>query len=138
MAQAHRRSCSCRGTVHRLILGRLSLSKFSARGFWESAMSVTRLFEIIASFMICSLLSGVCLGTERSDAVVDAVITGPDTQSAGIWRTKSQLVFDPAERTLIRRMYMVWDPMPERDLDFVWIPDSLRADKDGKVNGVGR
>ena len=101
-------------------------------------MSVTRLFEIIASFMICSLLSGACFGTERSDVVLDAVIAGPDTQSAGIWRTKSQLVFDPAERTLIRRMYMVWDPMPERDLDFVWIPDSLRGDKDGKVNGVGR
>ena len=28
--------------------------------------------------------------------------------------------------------------MPERDLDFVWIPSALRDDEEGKVNGVGR
>ena len=96
------------------------------------------LFETVSLFALCVFLSGACFGAERSDVAVDAVIAAPPAHSAGIWRTKSQPVFDPAERTLIRRMYMVWDPMPERDLDFVWIPSALRDDEEGKVNGVGR
>ena len=95
-------------------------------------------FETVSLFALCVFLSGACFGAERSDVAIDAVIAAPPAHSAGIWRTKSQPVFDPAERTLIRRMYMVWDPMPERGLDFVWIPSALRDDKEGKVNGVGR
>ncbi len=34
-------------------------------------------------------------------------------------------------------MYTVWDPMPSRELDFVWVPKSVRDDKEGKINGVG-
>src|SRR5262249_28227036 len=74
----------------------------------------------------------------RNDLVGDPVIAGPLWLEAGTWRTRTQQVFDPAERTLIRRMYVVWDPAPSRNLDFVWIADSLRDDREGKVNGQGR
>ena len=92
----------------------------------------------MAVAVVCGALSRACFGAEHSDIAADAVIALPPAHSAGVWRTKSQPVFDPAERTLIRRMYVVWDSMPERDLDFVWIPNSLRDDREGKVNGVGR
>jgi hypothetical protein len=105
----------------------------------KSAKSSVKLAGLsIAGFALCGLLSAASFAAERADVVIDPVIAGPPAFAAGVWRTKSQSVFDPAERMLIRRMYMVWDPMPSRDLDFVWIPSSVRDDKEGKVNGVGR
>jgi hypothetical protein len=46
-------------------------------------------------------------------------------------------VFDPANRTLLRRTYTIWDPEPSRDLDFVWMPDNPGAKRAGKINGNG-
>jgi hypothetical protein len=77
-------------------------------------------------------------GAGRDDAAIDPEIAGPLLAEPGIWRTKTQQVFDPVERTLLRRMYMVWDTAPSRNLDFVWTPDVLRDDQEGKVNGQGR
>jgi hypothetical protein len=82
-------------------------------------------------------LSVASFGASRDDAVTDPEIAGPAAAETGVWRTKTQSVFDPSERTLVRRMYMVWDPAPSRDLDFVWIPNSFRDDTEGKVNGIG-
>ena len=68
----------------------------------------------------------------------DPKIAGRLSAETGAWRTKTQQVFDPVERTLIRRLYTVWDPEPSRDLDFVWVPDTLADDSEGAVNGQGR
>jgi hypothetical protein len=74
----------------------------------------------------------------RDDAIADREVAGPPAVEVGIWRTRAQAVFDPVERTLIRRLYTVWDPMPARNVDFVWIPRSVSDDRGGKINGVGR
>src|SRR5262249_52865716 len=70
--------------------------------------------------------------------VVDREIAGPPSAEPGEWRTRTQSVFDPAQRALLRRMYTVWDPAPSRNLDFVWIADSLADDQEGRVTGKGR
>jgi hypothetical protein len=93
---------------------------------------------MLAGLTISGILSVTSFGAGRDDVAIDPEIAGPSAAEPGVWRTKTQSVFDPVERTLLRRMYTVWDPAPSRDLDFVWIADSLRDDKDGKINGVGR
>jgi hypothetical protein len=92
----------------------------------------------IAALALYAFLPFESYGAERPDVVPDPIIAGAPTLTPGVWRTRTQSVFDPIERTLIRRMYMVWDPQPSRDLDFVWIPASVRDDTEGKINGVGR
>jgi hypothetical protein len=69
---------------------------------------------------------------------IDGDIAGPPAADAGVWRTRAQTLFDPVDRTLTRRLYTVWDSRPERDVDFVWIPRSVRDDTEGKINGIGR
>jgi hypothetical protein len=94
-----------------------------------------------ACLVLCAaagLLSFATWGTSRDDIVADPEIAGPSLAEAGAWRTKTQQVFDRVERTLVRRMYTVWDPAPSRNLDFVWVADSRDDDKEGLVNGRGR
>ena len=67
----------------------------------------------------------------------DSEVAGPTVVRRGEWRTKIQQIFDPATRTLSRRLYTVWDPVPARDLDFTWTPDQPASDKPGKINGAG-
>jgi hypothetical protein len=55
----------------------------------------------------------------------------------GVWRTRTQQIFDPIKKELTRRQYIVWDPEPSRDLDFVWVPDSFSDDTEGLVSGRG-
>lgn len=92
----------------------------------------------VVGFTLTASLSVASFGASRDDVVLDPGIAGPPAVARGVWRTKTQTVFDSLARTLIRRMYTVWDPMPSRDLDFVWVPNSVRDDKEGKINGVGR
>jgi hypothetical protein len=87
--------------------------------------------------MMVSLLSAASFGAGHDDRIVDPPIAGPSTAETGAWRTKTQSMFDPVERTVVRRMYTVWDPMPSRDLDFVWLPISVHDDQEGEVNGEG-
>src|SRR5436305_2051447 len=87
----------------------------------------------LAVFMLVAWLSAESFGAGRDDAVIDPARVGSPVVQEGVWRTRTQSTFDRAERALVRRMYMVWDPMPSRDLDFVWIPTSLSDDKEGKV-----
>jgi hypothetical protein len=93
---------------------------------------------VVATVIMAALLSVAGFAASHDDSVLDRQIAGPSTAETGAWRTKTQSMFDPVERTLIRRMYTVWDPMPARDLDFAWIPVSVHDDKEGKINGVGR
>jgi hypothetical protein len=92
----------------------------------------------IVALALSALLSPHSFGAGRDDVVIDPDIAGPPAVETGAWRTRTQQVFDPADRTLARRMYTVWDAAPSRNLDFVWIAESLRDDKEGKVNGKGR
>jgi hypothetical protein len=80
----------------------------------------------------------VTLDSLRTDVSFDSKIAGAVLSEAGAWRTKTQQIFDPVERQLIRRLYTVWDSEPSRDLDFVWISDSVGDGRDGRVNGRGR
>ena len=98
---------------------------FNAVGFGAAAL-------LLGWLMTPGLAAG------RDEALTDPPIAGPAAVDVGIWRTKTQVVFDPATHTLIRRLYTAWDTIPSRDLDFVWTPRSLRDDKDGKISGVGR
>jgi hypothetical protein len=96
------------------------------------------LSRLLLGSTIIGLLSVASFGAGRDDVAIDPEIAGPPMQEAGAWRTKTQSVFDPVERMLVRRMYTVWDTAPSRDLDFVWIADSVHDDQPGKVNGPGR
>ncbi len=103
-------------------------------------MTAVRSAPLLAGVAFLALMliaPGASLGANPEGAVFDPPIAGPPSVETGIWRTKVQTVFDPATRTLVRRMYVVLDPFPSRDLDFVWIPDSFAADKEGKVEGSG-
>jgi hypothetical protein len=92
-------------------------------------------FAVIA---LSESLSYGVLAASDGDIVVAPEIVGPSTDQIGSWRTKTQQVFDPIKKTLIRRVYTVWDPESARDLDFVWGPTSPRDDKDGRLNGPWR
>jgi hypothetical protein len=81
--------------------------------------------------------SPAVLGAEGSQPTGDPEVAGPASAEQGAWRTKIQQIFDPATRTLSRRMYTIWDAGPSRDLDFVWTPDRPSADKPGRISGTG-
>ncbi len=104
-------------------------------------MNLTKLYAGAASIVliglaIASLHSGQALAAGRDENVLDQPIAVP--AESGVWRTKMQAVFDPVERTLVRRKYVVWDANPSRDLDFVWLSNSVHNEAEGKVNGEGR
>jgi hypothetical protein len=95
---------------------------------------------LLVLVLACGSTAGAPLGlmgAEHLGATVDPEISGPAWSEPGAWRTKVQQVFDPATRTLSRRMYTISDLEPSRDLDFVWSPDRASADKPGKITGKG-
>src|SRR5262249_14676113 len=87
---------------------------------------------------VAGLMSLGALGAGQDDLAIDHDLAGPALGEVGTWRTKTQQVFDPLERALVRRIYTVWDSAPSHNFDFVWIADSLRDDVEGKVTGPGR
>src|SRR5262245_13296458 len=102
-------------------------------------ISAVRFAAIALVGLACwTLAPAKTLGAGGDGVVVDREIAGPPSAETGEWRTKTQSVFDPAQRALLRRMYTVWDPAPSRNLDFVWIADSLADDQEGRVSGKGR
>jgi hypothetical protein len=103
-----------------------------------TARNTTIGLSAVFGLALCAWLSAASYGASRDDVVIDPPIAGPPAGEAGVWRSKTQSLFDPVAHTLIRREYTVWDTMPSRDLDFVWIPGSLHDDVDGKVSGNGR
>jgi hypothetical protein len=103
-----------------------------------TARKTTIGLAVVFGLALCAWLPAASYGASRDDVVIDPPIAGPPASEAGIWRSKTQSLFNPVVHTLIRREYMVWDPMPSRDLDFVWIPGSLRDDVAGKISGNGR
>lgn len=75
---------------------------------------------------------------EQLDAVVNrTLLSGVWGDEIGNWRNKTQLVFDPATRQLLRKLFTIWDPMPSRNLDFAWTPAGTVAEE-AVVSGEGR
>src|SRR6187402_1005909 len=83
-------------------------------------------------------LSGAAPEAGPEDVSSDSTIAGRLLAENGAWRSKTQQVFDPVEKSLVRRLYTVWDPEPSRDLDFAWVPDTFADDREGVINGQGR
>jgi hypothetical protein len=94
--------------------------------------------SLLLAFTLVNPASGAPVEVSLEDFVPNRSIADPLLSENGVWQTKTQQVFDPVLRTLLRRQYMVWNPDPSRNLDFVWIPDSPADDKDGKIAGKGR
>lgn len=94
-----------------------------------------------ASVGTCALLARLAdpaLSMDRDDALTVPKLIASSSSENGIWRTRTQLVFDSTQHALMRRIYEVWDPAPSQNLDFFWMPDSLVKDTEGKVSGAGR
>jgi hypothetical protein len=89
----------------------------------------------LLSASVTGVLTSSLLGAESE--IRDPAVAGPSASGPGAWLTRIQQVFDPATRTLSRRVYTIWDPEPSRDLDFVWTPDHPSSDKPGLINGTG-
>jgi hypothetical protein len=87
--------------------------------------------------LACAALSTPSHAAGDGSTAFDPVVAGPAHVEQGQWRSKIQQVFDARTRTLTRRLYMVWDPDPSRELDFVWTPDNPAQDKEGRINGAG-
>ena len=58
------------------------------------------------------------------------------------WDSRVQTIYDAASRSVSRKTVRVWDPSPEKGLDFIWDPDPQLADgglsPDGLPSGRGR
>jgi hypothetical protein len=103
--------------------------------------SIGKLLEVFAVAVPMLALTASTSGAVdqgRVGVALDPDIAGPARDTHGEWRTKVQQIFDPATRTLSRRMYTVWDPDPTRNLDFAWTPDNPATDRPGRISGAGR
>jgi hypothetical protein len=69
--------------------------------------------------------------------VVGALEHGLWGEETGTWRTKTQLVLDPATHQLVRMVFTIWDPAPSRSRDFTWVPKKS-AGAEEIVSGYGR
>ncbi len=74
----------------------------------------------------------------RGAVAVLAMMAAFDAAVAdGVWRERSQLVWDAGAGKLARQTLRAWDPDPARGLDFVWEP-SAGASTPGVIEGEGR
>lgn len=62
--------------------------------------------------------------------------------AAADWSQRVQILYDADSRAVERRIVRVWNPNPERDLDFVWEPQAGEPSgglaADGSVDGRGK
>jgi hypothetical protein len=70
--------------------------------------------------------------------VDDTVLSDGLPNETGQWRTKVQQVFNSKTQRIERRAYEYFDPAPSQHLDLVWYPQDERADRPGRISGVGR
>ncbi|WP_249153001.1 MORN repeat-containing protein [Bradyrhizobium sp. AUGA SZCCT0240] len=91
---------------------------------------------------LCAFLAYASFGapawSQKERAIVDGRIGDHLGVELGRWRTKVQHGYDPRSRALFARHYTVFDAAPAHNLDFVWIPDNLRAARSGAISGRGR
>jgi hypothetical protein len=104
-------------------------------------MRTAKSFTAHAGFAVLVALVAQCatsFAASRDEKAIDPIIAGAPTTETGVWRSKTQSVFDPTAHSLLRRSYTVWDANPSRALDFTWIPISFGDDTEGKITGRGR
>ena len=66
---------------------------------------------------------------------------GPAAGS-GAWAERVQILYQEDSRSVVRRKVRVWDPHPEKNLDFVWEPEKGQpaggVAADGTISGKGK
>lgn len=89
-----------------------------------------------------SLLAALMLSTSLT-GTGQAFANGGNSQPAGAWAERVQVLYQSRSRSVLRRMVRVWDFHPEKNLDFTWEPAAGQSPdqtiaEDGTVNGKGR
>ncbi|MBX3577501.1 MAG: hypothetical protein KF723_09835 [Rhizobiaceae bacterium] len=67
--------------------------------------------------------------------------SGSSAPQGGAWVERVQVVYVSEQRSIERRTVRVWDPHPDKNLDFVWEPaagEGLGLAEDGTVSGKGK
>ncbi len=71
-----------------------------------------------------------------------ALADAPAGAEPGAWSERVQILYQDDSRSVVRRKVRVWDPHPEKNLDFVWEPDKGQTGggvgRDGLVSGKGK
>jgi hypothetical protein len=71
-----------------------------------------------------------------------ALAGGAAAAEPGAWAERVQILYQEDSRSVLRRKVRVWDPHPEKNLDFVWEPEKGQAGggvgQDGLVSGKGK
>lgn len=72
----------------------------------------------------------------------DSGVGNPSGPVPGAWAERVQILYQEDSRSVVRRKVRVWDPHPEKNLDFVWEPGKGEASAglapDGAVSGSGK
>ncbi|MEZ5783643.1 MAG: hypothetical protein R3D70_18930 [Rhizobiaceae bacterium] len=91
-------------------------------------MNASSFFKIVA---LVTMLAPTVLHAQ-SDNAADA---------DGDWATRTQIIYDVANKSVIRRTLRVWDAEPAKNLEFVWEPapgETPHIADDGAVSGAGK
>lgn len=71
-----------------------------------------------------------------------ALADTPAISEPGAWSERVQILYQEDSRSVVRRKVRVWDPHPEKNLDFVWEPEKGQpgggVGQDGLVSGKGK
>lgn len=62
-------------------------------------------------------------------------------QASGAWAERVQVLYQEQDRSVLRKRVRIWDPHPEKNLDFVWEPARDAGDgvaADGTISGMGK
>jgi hypothetical protein len=87
-----------------------------------------------------SALIGLSCGLSLLAAIATSHVDAAD-HTGGAWVERVQVIYLSQSRAVVRKTVKVWDPHPEKNLDFVWEPATgtdpgIAAD--GTINGKGR
>ena len=64
---------------------------------------------------------------------------GAPLSTGGSWAERVQIVYQAESKSVLRQKVRVWNPEPEKNLDFVWEPATgATFGPDGTVNGIGK
>lgn len=84
---------------------------------------------LIRAFVLLALGGAFALPTSAVSA-----------EETGAWNERVQVFHDPENQTVFRQTVRVWDPEPEKGLDFLWEPEkgaALELGADGALGGRG-
>lgn len=95
--------------------------------------------------MKSSVLIGFVSGLSLLVAVTASIAGGDEDQfggnANGTWAQRVQVIYLGETRSVARKTVRVWDPHPERNLDFIWEPASGEdpgISADGTITGKGK